>query len=72
KAAIDNIGQAVFLCALTTIVSYITLLIAKNQALVSFAQIALIGELTSLFGAFLMLPALIILMDKIKKTTNKP
>jgi len=67
KSALDNIGQAVFLCALTTIVSYLTLLIAKNQALVSFAQIALIGELTSLFGAFLMLPALISLMDKISE-----
>ena len=65
KSALNNIGQAVFLCSLTTIVSYITLLIAKNQALVSFAQIALIGELTSIFGAFLILPALIVLMEKI-------
>lgn len=65
QSALNNIGQAVFLCSLTTIVSYITLLIAKNQALVSFAQIALIGELTSIFGAFLVLPALIVLTNKI-------
>lgn len=70
KSSLDNIGQAVFLCSLTTIVSYITLLIAKNQALVSFAQIALIGELTSIFGAFLILPALIIFMDKIANKKN--
>jgi predicted RND superfamily exporter protein len=66
KTAIDNIGQAVFLCALTTIVSYLTMLVAKNQALASFAQLALIGELTSIFGAFLVLPAIILTMDKLE------
>ncbi|MCX6111746.1 MAG: MMPL family transporter [Proteobacteria bacterium] len=65
QASLNKIGQAVFLCSLTTIVSYITLLVAKNQALVSFAQLALIGEITSLFGAFMVLPALIVTIDKL-------
>jgi predicted RND superfamily exporter protein len=42
------------------------MLVAKNQALASFAQLALIGELTSIFGAFLVLPAIILTMDKLE------
>ena len=64
NAAMINIGQAVLLCSLTTVVSYLTLLIAKNQALVSFAQLALIGEITGIFGAFFVLPAVVITMNK--------
>lgn len=66
RQALDNIGQAVFLCSLTTIVSYLTLMTAKNQALVSFGKIALIGEITSIFATFLVLPAVIKTMDRFK------
>jgi len=65
QLSLNKIGQAVLLCSLTTIVSYLTLITAKNQALVSFAQLALIGEITSLFGAFLVLPAIIMTIDKL-------
>jgi len=36
EISLNTVGNAVFLCSLTTIVSYITLMTAKNQALVSF------------------------------------
>ena len=71
RLALNNIGHAVFLCSLTTIVSYLTLLIAKNQALVSFAQLALIGEITGMFGAFFALPAIVITLDKFSKKHTK-
>jgi len=67
KLTLDNTGQAVLLCSLTTVVSYITLLIARNQALVSFAKLALIGEAASLFGAFIVLPAILITIEKFSK-----
>jgi len=52
-------GTAVILCALTTIIGYSTLLGASNQALVSFAKLALLGELASITSAMVLLPVLI-------------
>lgn len=63
---LNSIGQAVLLCSLTTVVSYLTLITAKNQALVSFAYLALIGEITGIVGAFIVLPALVVSMNKIE------
>lgn len=71
KLALDNIGQAVFLCSMTTVVSYLTLMTAKNQALVSFGKIALIGEVASILAAFLILPAVIASMDRYKYKKEK-
>ena len=57
---------------MTTVVSYITLIVAKNQALVSFGKIALIGEVASIFITFLVLPAIIATLDRRKnKKQNK-
>lgn len=52
-------GSAVALCSLTTLIGYATLIIAKNQALVSFGWIAILGELGCLACALLFIPALI-------------
>jgi len=59
KFALQTTGVAVILCSLTTILGYLTLFEASNQALKSFAKVALIGELTSLVAAFVFLPALL-------------
>lgn len=56
-------GGAVALCSLTTIIGYFTLIIAKNQALVSFGWIGIIGEITCLVAALLFVPALITYLD---------
>jgi uncharacterized protein len=71
ELSLNNVGNAVLLCSLTTIVSYITLMTAKNQALVSFAKIALIGEITSLFGAFFILPAIIMTIQRVKSKKDR-
>jgi hypothetical protein len=50
-------GGAVALCSLTTIIGYSSLLVARNQALVSFGWLAVLGELACLAAALLALPA---------------
>jgi predicted RND superfamily exporter protein len=57
-------GGAVALCSLTTIIGYFTLIIAKNQALVSFGWIGILGEVTCLTAALLFIPAWVILMER--------
>ena len=57
-------GGAVALCSLTTMIGYFTLVIAKNQALVSFGWIAILGELTCIVAALIFVPALVILLEK--------
>jgi predicted RND superfamily exporter protein len=57
QKAIEHSGGAVALCSYTTIVGYGSLLIASNQAFVSFGRLAIIGEFTCLFAAIIALPA---------------
>ncbi|WP_242392472.1 MMPL family transporter [Anaeromyxobacter oryzisoli] len=52
-------GGAVALCSLTTIIGYSSLLIARNQALISFGVLADLGEVACLAAALFGLPALL-------------
>jgi len=52
-------GMAVFLCSLTTIIGYATLLGATSQALASFGRLAIIGEITCIVSALIVLPVLL-------------
>ncbi len=61
---IRTTGGAVVLCSITTIIGYFTLIIAKNRALVSFGWIGIIGELTCLLAAILIIPAYVIWREK--------
>ena len=56
-------GGAVALCSLTTIIGYSSLLIARNQALISFGILADLGEVACLAAALLALPALLRLRE---------
>jgi predicted RND superfamily exporter protein len=58
-------GGAVGLCSLTTIAGYSSLLIAGNQAFVSFGRLAVLGEVTSLFAAIITLPALLLVSNRL-------
>ncbi len=60
-------GGAVGLCSLTTITGYSSLLIAGNQAFVSFGRLAVLGEVTSLIAAIVTLPAFLLVVNKRKK-----
>ncbi len=52
-------GGAVALCSLTTIIGYGSLLVARNQALVSFGLLAVLGEVACLTAALFALPAIL-------------
>jgi predicted RND superfamily exporter protein len=56
---IKTTGGAVALCSLTTVIGYFTLIIAKNQALVSFGWVSIIGEWTCLSAALLFMPSVV-------------
>ena len=69
---IKKTGSAVALASLTTIIGFGTLLLAGNQAFVSFGKLAVIGEITCLFAAMVTLPAMLFLQDaKYFKRLNK-
>jgi predicted RND superfamily exporter protein len=61
-------GGAVILCSFTTIVGYTSLLIAGNQGFVSFGTLAVAGELTCVTAAVLALPAILIFLQKLRKS----
>lgn len=57
-------GGAIILCSITTLIGYATLLTAQNQALASFGWLGLIGEITCVFVAILVMPAILHLYDR--------
>ncbi len=59
EAAVRETGGAVGLCSLTTIVGYSSLLVAKNVGLFLFGLLAVLGELTCLTTAVIVLPAVL-------------
>lgn len=61
QRAIIRTGGAVVLCSLTTVIGYGSLLIAHNGALVSFGKIAILGELTCIVAALVVMPAWMII-----------
>jgi predicted RND superfamily exporter protein len=52
-------GPAVALCSFTTVIGYASLLFSANQGIRSFGLSALIGELTCVFAALVLAPALL-------------
>ncbi len=65
---LEQTGGAVLLASFTTITGYGSLLIASNQAFVSFGKLAVLGELTCVFAAVFSLPALIRWMEEKRRT----
>lgn len=63
---IRDTGGAVGLCSFTTMVGYGSLLIAQNQAFVSFGILSILGEVTCLLAAIFALPAYLLLRDRRK------
>jgi hypothetical protein len=58
-AALRGTGAPVLLCSLTTSLGYLALLRAHNQAVRSLGAVAVIGEVTCLMSAVLLLPAVL-------------
>ncbi|HEU4727263.1 MAG TPA: MMPL family transporter, partial [Kofleriaceae bacterium] len=57
-------GAAVFVCSLTTIIGYGSLLISDNLAIRGFGQASLIGEVACVTTALVLVPALLALRHK--------
>ena len=57
RAACAKMGGAILLCSLTTIVGYLSLVIAQSGALRSFGWAAVLGELMAVTAILLVLPA---------------
>ena len=58
--SLAEVGPAVVLCSWTTTVGYGTLLYSLNRALRSFGWYAMIGEVTTILTAIVLLPALLL------------
>ena len=69
---IQETGGAVLLASLTTVIGYGSLLIASNQAFVSFGRLAIVGEFTCVFAAVVSLPALLRLLETRNKRERRP
>ena len=57
-ASLVEVGPAVALCSWTSMIGYASLLPSVNRALRSFGLYALVGEVTSIICALVLLPAL--------------
>ena len=64
---VRNTGGAVLLSSLTTIIGYSSLLIAGNQAFVSFGRLAVLGEITCVVAAVISMPAFLRYLEVRKK-----
>jgi predicted RND superfamily exporter protein len=62
--ALSSSGGAIALCSATTILGYSALLVADNRAIFSFGLAAVIGEVSCLSAALVVLPTLLILRDR--------
>jgi predicted RND superfamily exporter protein len=52
-------GSAVFICSLTTIIGYGSLLVSQNLAIRGFGTASLLGEITCVLSALVLVPALL-------------
>ncbi|MDQ3367896.1 MAG: MMPL family transporter [Myxococcota bacterium] len=59
-ATLRTSGSAVFLCAITTIIGYGSLLVSDNLAIRAFGLASLIGEITCLLTALVLVPAILV------------
>jgi predicted RND superfamily exporter protein len=63
-SAMRGAGGAVLLCSLTTSLGYLALLRAHNQAVRSLGAVAVLGEVSCVVAALLVLPAVVAWMSR--------
>ncbi|HEY5961754.1 MAG TPA: MMPL family transporter, partial [Polyangiaceae bacterium] len=63
-AIVRETGGAVVLCSMTTTLGYLALLHSVNPAVRSFGLAAVIGEATCLFAVVVVLPALLLVIER--------
>ena len=70
RKSLQSVGGAIAACSLTTMLGYGTLLFGDNLALCSFGKYAVIGELSCLLTALLVLPAGLTLLRRRARHQN--
>ncbi|MFO0676891.1 MAG: MMPL family transporter [Polyangiaceae bacterium] len=65
--AVRTTGGAIVLCSLTTILGYLALLGSVNPAIRSLGSLAVEGEVCCLAAALLVLPSVLLLVDRVRK-----
>jgi uncharacterized protein len=70
-ATLRTSGSAVFVCSLTTMIGYGSLLVSDNLAIKGFGTASLIGEVTSLVSALVLVPALLALRPRGSTTKTR-
>ena len=63
-AAVANTGGAVILCSMTTTLGYLALLNSMNEAVKSMGAAAVLGEISCLLAAVIVLPAGLVWVDR--------
>ncbi len=58
-AALRSTGGTVLVCSLTTMIGYASLLVSDNNAIRGFGLASLIGEITCVAAAFVIVPAMV-------------
>ncbi len=58
------------LCSFTSIIGYASLLVSINRALRSFGHYGMIGELTSIVSALVLLPALLVIAQRHRRESR--
>jgi predicted RND superfamily exporter protein len=71
-AAIRGTGGAVGLCSMTTIIGYSSLLVAQNVGLFLFGLLAVLGEVTCLVTAVVVMPSVLLLVQRWRKKDQQP
>jgi predicted RND superfamily exporter protein len=61
-------GAAVFVCSLTTIIGYGSLLVSDNLAIRGFGTASLIGEIACVLTALVLVPAMLAITNKRVRT----
>jgi predicted RND superfamily exporter protein len=59
--ALRSTGGSVLVCSLTTVIGYLSLMASENLAIRGFGLASLIGEVTCMIAAFVVVPAIVAL-----------
>jgi predicted RND superfamily exporter protein len=69
-AALRTTGGAVVLCSLTTMLGYLALVGSHNRAIRSLGTIAVVGEVSCLLAAIMVLPALWLVVERRRRSAS--
>ena len=59
RAILRSAGSSVFVCSLTTMIGYGSLLVSDNLAIRSFGVVSLLGEACTVMAALIVVPAVL-------------